>query len=423
VKKKSNPEKSFDRRMRPPRQNPFFLPFIWLACFLVTKFRRLRVTRVNMKGLKPPYLVLSTHHGFIDFYVGPAVLFPHRANYISELEGFVGKEWLYRQVGCLCKRKFTTDIALIRNIQHVVHNNRDIMVIYPEARYCNVGTNSRLPESVGKLAKLLGIPVVILNMRGNYLLAPIWNLRKRRVRLEADLTQILTAGQTARLSVEEINARIAEHFVYNDYAWQREKGIRISYKKRAEGLHKALYLCPHCGAEYYTNTKEALLFCEGCGKEWAMTEYGEMRALEGETEFAHIPHWYEYQRDMVAREIAENRYCTAIPVRVEALPNARGFIDLGEGALLHNADGYRLEYRENGEEKLLCVKPIETTSVHTEYDYRGKGPCITLSTLDNTYFIYPLVREFNVTKVQFATEELYRLAHEQKKGSGLRARR
>lgn len=33
--------------------------------------------------------------------------------------------------------------------------------------------------------------------------------------------------------------------------------------------------------------------------------------------------------------------------------------------------------------------------------------CILISTLDNTYFIYPLEYGFNATKIQFATEYLY----------------
>ena len=46
-------------------------------------------------------------------------------------------------------------------------------------------------------------------------------------------------------------------------------------------------------------------------------------------------------------------------------------------------------------------------SIHTEYDYRGKGQCIILSTPDNTYFIYPLEDGFNATKIQFATEDYF----------------
>lgn len=75
-------------------------------------------------------------------------------------------------------------------------------------------------------------------------------------------------------------------------------------------------------------------------------------------------------------------------------------------------EGYLFHFQEEGKEKQLEFKPITMTSVHTEYDYRKKGECITLSALDNTYFLYPCIKEFNVIKVQFATEELYRLAHE-----------
>ncbi len=46
-------------------------------------------------------------------------------------------------------------------------------------------------------------------------------------------------------------------------------------------------------------------------------------------------------------------------------------------------------------------------SIHTEYDYRKKGQCVTVSTLDNTYFLFPLEDGFNATKIQFAVEYLY----------------
>lgn len=406
----------FDRYKKPVRQNPVLLPLIWAACYLATRSRHLKIRKINMEGLKPPYLVLSTHHSFTDFYVAPLALFPHRANYISELEGFEGKEWLYRQIGCLCKRKFTNDVALIRNIQYVTGHHRDSIVIYPEARYCNVGTQSSLPNSVGKLAKLLNIPVVMLHMRGNYLMSPIWNLKKRKVRLEADLVGLLHTEETQKLGVHEINQAISESFRYDDYRWQQEMRIRIDYPKRAEGLHRVLYHCVNCHQEHQMIANGAVITCKACQKSWEMTEYGELRALEGETLFSHIPDWYEFQRDIVKREIQKQSYCSASKVRIVALPGAKGFIELGAGYVRHDCTGYRLEYQEGGEGRILAVSPIEMTSVHTEYNYRGKwGECITLSTLENTYFLYPEDPCFNVTKVQFATEELYLAAKNEKK--------
>jgi hypothetical protein len=99
-------------------------------------------------------------------------------------------------------------------------------------------------------------------------------------------------------------------------------------------------------------------------------------------------------------------------VHIESLPNAVNFIDLGEGVLQHDENGFTLTFKDYGEKELKTLEfaPITMFSVHTEYNYRGKGPCITLSTLDNTYFIYPLENGFNATKIQFATEYLYEKA-------------
>ena len=122
----------FDTKKEPPKQNLFFMPFIWAACWLLTRSGRLKIHKENMKGVKPPYLVLGTHHAFMDFYVTPLALFPHRANYVSELEGFEAYgEWLYRQAGCLGTRKFINDINLVRNIQRVM-KRKGILVLYPE---------------------------------------------------------------------------------------------------------------------------------------------------------------------------------------------------------------------------------------------------------------------------------------------------
>ena len=96
-------------------------------------------------------------------------------------------------------------------------------------------------------------------------------------------------------------------------------------------------------------------------------------------------------------------------VHVEALPNAKNFIDCGEGHLHHDQEGFRLTFMdyETKDERTLTVTSKSLFSIHTEYDYRGKGQCITLSTPDNTYFIYPLEDGFNATKIQFATEDYF----------------
>ena len=421
MKKKKIITKPFDRNRIPPKQNLLAMLFLWPYCWFVTKKAGLKINKVGMKKLEPPYLVLCNHQSFMDFYVTPLILFPHRANYISELEGFeYYGEWKYRQIGCLGTRKFVNDIALVKNIKRVI-DRKGIMVYYPEARYANVGTSSKLPESVGKLAKMLKVPVVTLNMKGNYLQSPIWNTTIRKeARLEATITQIFTKEELSKASLDEVNTKIQEYLTYDEYKWQYETKQAITYEKRAEGIEYALYQCPSCSSEFQMETENANIFCKKCGSRWHMTSYGRMEKINGhlfkeadnQIDFSHIPSWYEWQRKQVIRQIEEGSYLLNMRVHIESLPNSVNFIDLGKGVLQHDINGFVLTFKDYGENELktLAFASITMFSVHTEYNYRGKGQCITLSTLDNTYFLYPLQDGFNATKVQFATEYLYEKA-------------
>ncbi len=404
----------FDSMRTPPRQNLFFLPLVHLICWFNTVGYGLRIKKENMRGVKPPYLLLGSHHSFMDFYVTPLAVWPHRANYISELEGFEAfGEWIYRQVGCLGTRKFISDLPLVRNIKKVVDRG-DIIVIYPEARYSNVGTNSRLTLSLAKLARLLKVPVVTLVMNGNHLQSPIWNLTPRKeVRLRATLKCILTPQQMAGMSAKEILAVMQKELTYDDYRYQRDSKLKITFPRRAEGLHKPLYMCRECGGEFCMESEGAVLRCKKCGAAWEMDEYGTLHrkttAADGQEMSLYIPDYYEWERQQVIAEIERGRYHFNQKVRVEALPGSKNFIALGEGRLVHEEQGFTLTFRGYMEdkEKTLIFDSKASPSIHTEYDYRGEGQCITLSTPDCTYFLFPLEEGFNATKIQFAAEHFY----------------
>lgn len=405
-KKKKVDIEPFDTKRTPPKQNLFFIPLLWLASYFATRSGGLKIQRANMKGLKPPYLVLASHHAFLDFPVSQIVLFPHRVNYVSELEGFEAYgEWFYRQLGCLGTRKFVYDMDLIKNIRKVMER-KGILVLYPEARYANVGTSSKLSKSVFKLVKLLKVPVVVLDMKGNYLQSPIWNLKKRKgVRLHATIKQVITKADVKQLSLDEIAHILEEELTYDDYKYQYETKQCITDSNRAEGLELPLYQCPVCKTEFMMGTEKETICCHQCKGQWIMTEYGQLKG----NKFSHIPDWYEWERKQVETEIDKGEYHLDVKVHIEALPNAKNFIVLGEGRLVHTEKGFDLMLKEFQKEEYetLHFSSSSMSSIHTEYNYRDKGQCVTLSTLTNTYFIYPLEEGFNPTKIQFATEYLY----------------
>lgn len=188
----------FDMTKPPVRQYLFLLPLIWGASYIMTRQFGLKIRKINMKGIKPPYLVIGTHQGFSDYYIAPLALFPHRANYVSDMEGFAAfGEWLYRGIGCIGKRRYVSDYSVIKNIGAALKSGQAV-VIFPESRHSNVGTTAYLPKNLGKLAKLMHVPIVTLSVNGSYLANPFWDEEHtRNTRMEAVLECLYTREQLA----------------------------------------------------------------------------------------------------------------------------------------------------------------------------------------------------------------------------------
>ncbi|MFR6327752.1 MAG: hypothetical protein ACLUOI_02235 [Eisenbergiella sp.] len=66
----------FDMNKKPVKQYPFLLPLIWGGAWLMTRSLGLKVEKAGMEKMKPPYLVLSTHQGFSDYYIAPLACSP-----------------------------------------------------------------------------------------------------------------------------------------------------------------------------------------------------------------------------------------------------------------------------------------------------------------------------------------------------------
>ena len=373
--------------------------------------RKAKLTKVGMEEIEgKPYLLLVTHSSMVDFNLMLKGTHPYKVNNVMTLEGFkTYTEPLMRSLGVLGTRKFVTDLHLVKNMKYCVDKLKNIFVLFPEARYSLDGCTSYLPDSLGKMVRLLGVPVVVLMIHGNFVTCPQWNKKNKKTFVEAEMKQIITAEETKSLSVEEINARIAGNFRYDDYAWQRDNQIKIDHPGRADGLHALLYKCPACKAEHQTDSKGTKLWCNCCGKTWEMDEYGQLHAMEGETEFAHVPDWSNWERACVREEIDNGTYYFEDDVRIETLPNAWKFYKQGMGKLIQTPEETRVECNYYGEPYVLCRSAKSLESMHIEYDYLGRGDCVDISIPDDSFWCY-LTKRDAITKISFATEEIHKKA-------------
>ena len=404
-----NPKK-YKTAKYPIRQPRYLTWLIQVLSKIMLIGKKHKVEKINMEGLKPPYLLLSNHMSFVDFEMVSLGTYPHRVNNVVNIDGFYMRAWLLEWIGAICTRKFTSDLHLVKSIRKVLDRG-DVLCMYPEARYSPAGTTSYLPESLGMLVKRCNVPVVIALHHGNYLHSPFWNFRKKRkVPLYTTFTKIWDPEDLEKLSVEEINQGLKEALTYDDYKYQKDNGILITEPFRAEGLHKILYTCPHCLAESKMASSGAEIFCTECGKRWTLREDGYIQANEGETRFKTVPEWFDWERDLVDEQVAKGEYSFEDEVEIYSMPRCNGFVKLGDGVLTHDSEqGFTLKGFHNGKEFIINRNPLQTNSLHVEYDWFRikKDDCVDISTEDDSFYCYPLTCENVVTKLAFATEELY----------------
>lgn len=401
----------------PLHQGKFWTGLIWLLsrCALIGK--DYKVEKIGMEELKAPYMLLSNHMHFIDFELAAMGTWPHPVSNVVSIDGFVVKGFLLEWIGAIATRKFTTDVHLVKSIRKVLQRG-DVLAMYPEARYTPCGTLAFLPDSLGKLIRMNKVPVVAVVHRGNHLYAPFWNFRnKRKVPMHTTLKLILTPEQIETMSVEEINATLRRELQYDDYRYQKENGILIKEPYRAEGLHKVLYQCPHCKEEFQMDSKGAELFCKACGKRWYWHENGMLEANDGNTEFAHIPDWFAWERQQVREQIQRGEYAFRDEVEVFSLPRVARYIPLGKATLSHTPEeGFVLEGEYRGEKYHIHRQPAQTNSLHVEYDFGPlkKGDFVDISTENDSFYCKPTQKNV-ITKLAFATEELYLQSQEKNK--------
>ena len=393
----------------PLHQNKFWVNLIWVLSKMMLIGKKYKVEKINMEGLKPPYLMLSNHMHFIDFELAAMATYPYGVSNVVNIDGYIGKFFLLEWIGAIPTRKFTTDLALVKAIRKVTKRG-DILGMYPEARYSPCGTTAFLPDSLGKLVRMNKVPVVAVVHRGNHLYAPFWNFRnKRKVPMHTTFTQILTPEQIENMSVAEINTAIREALQYDDYQYQKDNGIKITEPFRAEGLHKVLYQCPHCKEEFKMDSAGSELLCTACGKRWNWREDGYLEALEGETEFDHIPDWFNWEREQVKQQIEDGTYSFSEEVEVFSLPRIYRYIPLGKAKLTHDIEnGFVLDGHYRGQDYHIQRTPAQTNSLHVEYDFGPlkKKDYVDIST-ENDSFYCQITQKNVITKLAFATEELY----------------
>ncbi len=408
---------SYEEVLKLPRlqhKNPL-KPQLWLATIVhivcASTLRKIKFSytteRMELVG-DQPCLILMNHSSFTDMKLAYGIFYPKKLGIVTSVDamtGILGK--LMRLLGCTPTHKYITDLTLFKDMEYMLKTNKSSVLMYPEAGYSFDGCATALPRKMGVLLKRLGVPVVTVITEGAFHRDPLYNmLQIRDVKVGAHVKCIATAEEVKAKSVDELDALIAEAFSFDNFAWQRDNKVSIDEPFRADGLHRILYKCPHCGAENQMEGKGIHLTCHACNTQWTMDEYGQLSAKDADPVYPHIPDWYRWQRDCVRKELEEGTYLLDTDVDIAVQVNLDGVCMIGEGHLTHDLNGFHLT---GGDGKLdYTQSPVHSHTLYSDYYWYEIGDVIGIGDNEFSYFCFPK-ENVSVTKARLATEELYKM--------------
>lgn len=399
------------RHLRPRKPGIIFRTLLKLISYPDLQKTHFKCTKVDMErlGKKENALFLMNHSSFIDMEIVSSILYPKPFNIVTTSDAFIGKNRLLRLIGCIPTNKFVSNVTLVRDIVHAAKKLKSSIVLFPEAGYSIDGTSTPLPESVGKLIKMLKIPVVMITTYGAFTRDPLYNnLQVRKVNVSATEKYLLSPEDIENMTAEEIGARVNEAFSFDNFAWQRDNRIKIDEPYRADYLNRVLYKCPNCLAEGKTVGQGTDLYCEACAKTYHLDEFGRLKAEEGSTEFDHVPDWYSWERLSVRAELLAGIYSLNVPVNIYMSVDTKCLYDVGKGRLRHSKDGFVLE----GCDGRLHYEqaPLFSYTINSDFNFYEIGDVICIGTAEHLFYCFPIVKSDVVAKTRLAAEELYKIA-------------
>lgn len=283
--------------------------------------------------MSEPFVLLANHNTSADFMFAYCAMRPFRMNAVVS-SYFFGSRFmsaLLHLMGCIPKTQFLPDTASVRSMRSVIMRGGSVL-IFPEGEVNGYGINDIFPVGIGRLCRMLGVPVYILKISGSFLSSPKWAVSGRRGRVEAVLEPLFARNDLEALSDRELNERIASAIAHDESVWQLSDGIQFRGKNLAENIHSVLYLCPNCGSEFTLTGKGNTVCCSACENTAVLDEYGRFHPQKpGDRVFGSVSEWVLAQRRAIEKELDSGTFLLEAPCFLQ--------LHKGSGSLKHTNSG------------------------------------------------------------------------------------
>ncbi len=246
-----------------------------------------------------PCLIIANHvTNFDPFFVGlahkNAPLSYVASEHIFRL-GFVSK-LITRLIDPIPRSKGASGADTVKAILRRIKNGESV-VLFAEGDCTWDGLSQGIFPATGKLAKVCGAPLVTFRIEGGYLSRPRWAKKSRRGKMHGAPVRVYTPEELKSMAPNEVTEAINRDIFVDAWADQRKNRVAYRCKAPAEGLERALFICPECNKPEKLASVGNRFFCTACGAEWMMDEYGFLNGPQ----FSTIAEWDAWQKRAVGQ--------------------------------------------------------------------------------------------------------------------------
>ena len=258
-------------------------PFFALHCSLKYNFKAKKV-----KLPKEACLILANHDAaldpvFIGLVVKKPIYFVSMDDLLaSKFPGRLLKYWL----NPIPKAKGIADIRCIKLMMKTLKEGQNVC-LFPTGSRSYDGELCSLDPSISKLLKVLKVPVVFMNIIGNYGGDPRWGNKPRRGYMETKIRCIMSKDEIQSLSNEELYSKCIEYLNAGNEVIKPFKS-----KRSAEYIERILFRCPDCGTLNSIYSKGNYFECTHCGLKMEYTPNLTFNRINGNTNINNVREWY-----------------------------------------------------------------------------------------------------------------------------------
>ncbi len=247
--------------------------------------------------LKAPALIYANHNCNLDpFFVYGSF---KRPIYFLASDHIFRLGWLSRLLCWLVApipiAKSQLDAQSVRAMLRV-RDEGGTICMFPEGNRSYNGRTGYIAPAAAKLAKRLGLPLVLYRIEGAYLSTPRWGKGVRRGRVRGFVHSVLAPQDMARMSEEELCEKIRRALDVDAFAMQRANPVAYKSRNRALYLQRVLYTCPKCEAFASMVARGNGAACQSCGFAVQYDAFGFFRANDGTPPFEDICAWDAWQK-------------------------------------------------------------------------------------------------------------------------------